>query len=229
MIQMSNVIERKCAKCKGAIVIERGDISDVVYHEKKYYHENCFCELCNKRIASKRGNPAAWQDALDSLWELEAETRKMLEHYWAKDDLNNWLLEHYDIAMVPSYFWQLISDLENGKYKNRKCKPVDIATLYSMWRWGQKHLDKIAINNKSNRKGPNNDNDRLRYDLAVLISHAEDFKKHQNKVKAEKAEAQAAAKKEDKSIDYSSINKIKEIEKKQKEDDISDILDEIFG
>jgi hypothetical protein len=208
-------------------VIERNNISDVVYHEKKYYHEDCFCELCNKRIASKRGNPVAWQEALDSLWVLEAETKKMLEHYWAKDDLNNWLLEHYDISMVPSYFWQLVSDLENGKYKNRKCKPVGIEMIYGCWKWGQKRLDKISANNKSNHKGPKNDTDRLRYDLAIVIQHIGDYKKHIAKEETQRAEIIKTIKQQP-TIDYASLNKNTE---NKSDDDIFDmntLIDEIF-
>lgn len=226
---MPNIITRKCAKCKGVIEIDVDDIRDVVYFNKLYYHEDCFIAMAQQKAASKRGKPQMWQGALDNIWNLEAETKKMLESYVAKDELNEWLLSNYDVSMVPSYFWQLVVDLESGKYKNKKCKPINISTLYSMWRWGQKRLNQIALKNKENNRGPQTDNDRIRYDLSILLSHLEDFKRYQNKVKAEKVEAQASAQKENKNIDYKAINKIKEINTKRQEDDISDILDEIFG
>lgn len=226
---VADITTRKCAKCKGEIEINKHNITDVIYFNKLYYHESCFKDIATEKSTSKRGKPQMWQDALDNIWELEAETKKMLEHFCAKDDLNMWLLNNYDIVTVPSYFWQLVADLESGKYKNKRCKPMSITMLYPMWRWGQKHLDKIALNNKTNRKGPQNDNDRLRYDLAILISHTEDFKKHQNRVKAEKAEAEASVQKEEKNINYNTINKVKEINKNQKDDDISSLVDEIFG
>jgi hypothetical protein len=166
-----------------------------------------------------------WQEALGHIWELEAETKKMLESYIAKDELNSWLLDNYDVVTIPSYFWQLVADLESGKYRNKKCKPISITTLYPMWRWGQKHLDKIELSNKSNRKGPKNDNDRLRYDLAILISHTEDFKKHQNKIAAMESERQIAEK-ENIKINY---NKIKTVHSDNNGlDDISDLLDELI-
>lgn len=226
---MSNVVTRKCAKCKGEIVIDKNNIEDVIFFNKLYYHKSCFYDMATEKASSKRGKPQMWKDALDSILELEVDTKKMLESYVAKDELNSWLLDNYDVVTIPSYFWQLVADLEGGKYRNKKCKPISINTLYSMWRWGQKHLDKIAANNKKNKKGPQTDSDRIRYDLSVLLSHMEDFKKYQNRVKVEKAEAEALSKKEDKNINYGTINKIKEVSKKQKEDDISDLLDEIFG
>ena len=222
---MVNIMTRKCAKCKGEIEIGSNNITDVLKFQGKYYHSKCFEEMATQKAISKRGKPQMWQEALDNIWELESETKKMLEHYFAKDKLNDWLLENYDIVSVPSYFWQLVADLESGKYKNKKCKPISIITLYSMWQWGQKNLDKIAINNKSKHKGPKNDNDRIRYDFAILISHAADFKKHQNKINAMEAERQIANK-ENIKIDY---NKIKTINKNNEGlDDISDLLDELI-
>lgn len=220
---MSNVTERKCARCKGAIVIERGNISDVIYHEKKYYHEECFCELCNKRIASKRGNPAAWQDALDSLWELEAETRKMLEHYWAKDDLNVHLLKNYNVTMVPTRFWQIVADLEIGKYKGKNCKSVDIETLYGCWKWGQRKLNEIDVYNKKNHKGPTDDNGRLMYDLSIIISKIPNYMTHVSKMKA--IESNTTHTKAKTKINYDNLEK-----KTGANDmnDISDLLDDIF-
>jgi hypothetical protein len=226
---MREIITRKCAKCKGVIEIDVDDIDSVIYFNKLYYHEDCFVDMAQQKAASKRGKPQMWQDALNNIWSLEAETKRMLESYAAKDELNEWLLRNYDVSMVPSYFWQLVVDLESGKYKNKRCKPINITTLYSMWRWGQKRLNQIALKNKENKRGPQTDNDRIRYDLSILLSHLEDFKRYQNKVKAERVEAQASAQKENKNIDYKVINKIKEINTKRQEDDISDILDEIFG
>lgn len=222
---MGNIVVRKCAKCKGEIVIHKNDIRDVLQFQDRYYHYGCFEELANEKASSNRGKPQMWKDALDNIWELESDTKKMLEHYFAKDDLNAWLLNNYDITMIPTRFWQVVADLENGKYKNKRCKPVNITTLCSMWRWGQKHLDKIAANNKSSNKGPGNDSDRLRYDLAILISHTEDFKKHQNKIKAMDAERQIAER-ENIKINY---NKIKTVSSNHEGlDDINDLLEELI-
>lgn len=226
---VGNTITRKCACCKGIIEIDKNCISDVICFQGKYYHYNCFESMASEKAASKRGKPQMWQDALDQIWELEAETKKALEQFIAKDELNAWLLSNYDIVTVPSYFWQLVADLEGGMYKRKRCKPVSTTMLYSMWRWGQKRLNQIDVKNKERKMGPQTDNDRIRYDLSILLSHTEDFKRHQRRVKAEKAESEAENKRNDKSINYTSISKSKEDSKKYKEDSINDILDEIFG
>ena len=221
---MAETSKRKCAKCKGEIKIHRDNICDVICYQSKYYHADCFEELATQRAASKRGNTEQWQEALDDLWGLEDSTKKALERFWAKDDLNVWLLDHYDVAAVPSYFWQVVNDLECGKYKQQRCKPVSVELLHKMWQWGQKRLDDISAKNKINHTGPKSDIDRLRYDLAILISHTEDYKRYVAKVQALEAE-RLQRRKETIKVDY---NKIKPVQKANDGlDDISALLDEM--
>lgn len=221
---MANIIMRKCAKCKGEIEIDRNNISSVLQFQGKYYHSDCFESMAAQKASSNRGKPEQWRDALDRIWELEAETKKMLEHFFAKDDLNVWLLDNYDIVTVPSYFWQLVADLECGKYKNKRCKPIFIKNLYDCWRWGQVHLDKISVNNKLNHKGPSNDTDRLRYDLAILIAKYPLFLKHKSKMAAITATSNTEQKQP--KIDYSALGKTNK--PTDSDSDILDLMDEIF-
>lgn len=222
---MAESITRKCACCKGVITIERNNLSNIVYFDKKYYHSNCFVEMATKKASSKRGKPAYWQEALDNLWVLESETKSMIEHSWAKDDLNDWLLQHYDIATVPSRFWQMIAELEQGKYKGKKCKPIKVDILYSMWKWGQKNLDKIHMNNQIKHQGPKNDNDRLMYDLAILLSHSSDYIKYVTRTKEEINEIASKVEKANK-FDYEKI--YKESKKQEIQEDILDLMNDIF-
>lgn len=222
--------KRKCAKCKGTITIDKANVADVIYYNKLYYHEQCFCDLCTQRIEKKKSSWRGWQKALDDIEQLKKETRqKVLQSRVKTDPLNDYLLEHYDVAAVPSNFWTMVADLGNGTYRNKRCKPIDIDTLLEVWKWGQGKLDKIAQNNRANRKGPSNDTERLRYDLAILMGHIEDFKKYKAKVEAERAESEQENSNTAKSIDYNVISKVKETTRKENDDDISDMLDEIFG
>ena len=220
---MGDIVTRKCACCKGVIKIDVDDVRDVVYFDKLYYHKACFRDMVTRKAASKRGKPQKWQDALDRLWELEADSKKVIEYRVAQDELNEWLLEHYDIIEVPKRFWQVVADLGIGKYKQRKCKPVSIKQFYECWKWGQKKLDEISIANKMNHRGPDNDVDRLKYDFAILITKYPLFLKHQSKMEAIRA-AEKNDKKQPK-IDYGAL--IKQ-DNKNNENDILDMLDEIF-
>lgn len=220
---MAENITRKCACCKEAITIERNNLANIVYFDKKYYHSNCFVEMATKKASSKRGKPAYWQEALDNLWVLKSETKSMIEHAWAKDDLNDWLLKHYDIATVPSRFWQMIAELEQGKYKGKKCKPIKVETILGTWQWGQKKLNEISINNKKNHKGPKDDNARLSYDLSIVISKVPNYFTHLSKVKALETETKQTMEKT--KINYDNLERQTNV---NQIDDISDMLDEIF-
>ena len=219
---MGEIITRKCAKCKGVIEIDVDDIRDVVYFNKLYYHKDCFKVMAAEKAASKRGKPQMWQDALDSIWGLEAETKKMLEHLVARDELNEWLLRNYDIIDVPTRFWQVVAELGIGKYKGKKCKPLDIKTLCECWKWGQQKLNEVAINNKMSHRGPEDDVDRLRYDLAILITKYPLFVKHKAKMAAI-ASANSFEKKQSK-IDYGALAK----SITEDDSDILNLIDEVF-
>ena len=129
---MGEIVTRKCAKCKGEIIINKNDIRNVLQFQDKYYHYDCFEPMAKEKASSNRGKPQMWQEALDRIWELESDTKKILEHYFAKDDLNVWLLSNYDIVMIPTRFWQVVADLENGKYKASLVLAHKIAQFFGM-------------------------------------------------------------------------------------------------
>lgn len=218
---MPDTILRKCGGCSETIEISRNDISGVIFYKKKYYHLKCFCGIAEKRSKAKRSTAAEWKDALDSVAELQAETKKMLESAWVKDDLNEWLLNHYNITSVPSRLWQMLADLERGIYKGKKSKSVSMETMFNAWKWGQRKLDSIAKNNKAKHTGPQSDDARIMYDLSILVSKIPNYLAHKAKADA----VQAAAKNEAASrINYNNVQKV-EI-KPEGLDDISAMLDE---
>lgn len=216
---------RKCGACPKPIEIDKEHTSNIVYYKSKYYHSSCFCDIATKRSQSKTKLASEWKEALDNLWELEAETEKMLKSSIAKDELNEWLLSHYDIAVVPARLWQIVADLERGVYKSKRCRPVSMEMLLGVWKWGQRKLDEIARNNKMRCKGPMNDADRINYDLSILINHISDYEKYLARSRAEETNKQTQ--KETTKINYNSISNRSET-KYEGLDDISDMLDEFF-
>lgn len=222
---MAETITRKCAQCKSCIVINRNNIDGVVYHKGKYYHSGCFEELCRGKVANKRNLPS-WQQALDNIWVLESEAKEKLNYQFTKDELNEWLLTHYDVVAIPNRFWTIVEELKNGTYNKKKCKPIDIKILLGAWKWGQKNLNDINRRNKINHKGPSNDTQRLNYDLAILLGHMNDYMKYLSRTKAEDAERNSR-KKETTKINYNSIEHHTKTTASEL-DDISGLLDDIF-
>lgn len=221
---MGDIITRKCAHCKGEIAIDKNHISDVIVFNKLYYHSGCFEEMAKKKAASNRGKPQVWKDALDRMWEIEAETKKGLESYIAKDELNDWLLDHYNIIEVPKRLFQIVAELEDGKYKGKRCKPVKASTLCGCWKWGQRKLNEINQYNKSNNKGPVDDSARIMYDLAVLIGKVPNYLAYKEKQKVAEIERRRDMEETIK-IDYSKMSSQKATNTLQ---DISSLVDDIF-
>lgn len=222
---MAESIKRKCDKCKEEMMISLKDVDDIIYYNNLYYHKHCFVSKATRNALSNQSYAEKWQTILDNLPAIEAETKVILRHNVGKEILNKWLLEHYDVDVVPSSFWTLVADLKNGKYKSQKCKPIQTDTLAAMWKWGQNNLDKIYANNKNKHKGPSNDADRLNYDLAILLKHSGDYMKYITRTKEEASEIATRVEKANK-FDYEKI--YKESKKQEAQTDILDLMNDIF-
>lgn len=212
---------RTCTKCKNKIEFDLDNISGIVRFNNLFYHSECFVEYCKGR-AAKSSSPI-WQKHIDNMTPFENAAKEMISYKRNKDDLNEWILNHYDISSLPKRFWNVIAELENGIYNSKKCKPVSTELLFNTWRWGQKNLDKISRRNRMANKGPKTDAERINYDLAIIISHVPDYLKVKSKHDAEEAERRAREKEKIK-INYNNITSA--LTKTEGLDDISDLLDE---
>ena len=219
---MGDVLKRKCAVCNRTIEIDRNNIVNILQFQGKYYHSQCFKDLATQKAASKRGKPYMWMSALDDIEVLEMETKKILERSFYKDDLTSHILDNYNVITIPNRFWQAISELESGQYKGKRCKPVDIHTLCGCWKWGQKKLNEINQYNRGNNKGPSDDELRLMYDLAILVSKMPNYLAYKAKREAVVNEiARSAAVQE---VDMSKVGQ----KKQQEREDVSDIFNDLY-
>jgi hypothetical protein len=219
---MPETIVRKCTACPNPIEIDMSDINNVVFYKTGYYHKTCFCDLAKQKAESKRGKPADWQYALDNISELEIGAKDRLEYPFVKDSFNEYLLKNYNVVAVPDRLWEVTGALEKGIYKRKKCKPISIKILHEAWQWGQHKLNKINVQNKMNHKGPTNDEDRILYDLAILVGKIPNYLAHKSKLEVQQAEAKKETK-----INHINYDSMVRTEVKQEGlDDISALLDE---
>ena len=225
---MEGKIERKCNACKNAIEIDRSNVQGVVYYKKLYYHTVCFCELADKRSKLKSGKITAWKDALDHVEDLERAAKELITHQRVveprikrdTDDLNDYLLKQYNVKAVPSTnFWRSVNELQNGFYKGRRCKKVPLETLLGAWKWGQRHLDEINKRNKRNHKGPKDDDERILYDFAILVSKIPNYLAYKAKQDAMQAKTKTIT-----HINYDNMQRTENMQEGL--DDISDLLDD---
>lgn len=215
---------RKCGTCKKDIIVNRQNLDNIAFYQGYHHHLGCLVDKAEKGIESGK-RVANWEKLLNKIPELQAESKRRLEYTIIQDEFNDYLLMHYDVTVVSNRFWNIVSDLGLGSYKHRKCNPIDIETIMGTWKWGQKHLDKIAANNKAKHKGPSNDEQRLNYDLAIVVQHVGDYKKHITSTKEEKAMVEERIEKQSK-INYENL--YKQSTSQAHSDSILDLMDEIF-
>ena len=220
---MGDILVRKCAKCKGDVVVDIDDIKDVVKRGSTYYHKQCFVRHVEEKSGTK--SAAMWKNELDNISALEEDAKITLQAQWAKDALNKYLLRFYDVVVVPNRFFQMVADLNNGEYKKKMCKPVSTKDLLDAWEWGQHNLDKIAKNNKAKHIGPKTDSDRIMYDLAVIVGKMPVFFERREKQRAAEIERQRELKDTVK-VDYSKVTSNKTQDNNLQ--DISSLVDDIF-
>jgi hypothetical protein len=204
--------------------VSRQNLDNIAFYQGYHHHVGCLVSKAEKGIESGK-RVSNWERLLNKIPELQAESKRRLGHSVVQDEFNDYLLEHYDVTAVSNRFWNIANDLANGNYKRKKCYPVDLDTLFQTWKWGQKHLDKIAANNKAKHKGPSNDEQRLNYDLAIVVQHVGDYKKHITSTKEEAAMVEERIEKQSK-INYENL--YKQSTSQAHSDSILDLMNEIF-
>jgi hypothetical protein len=217
---------RKCKGCGEDILINRKTIDGIaMLRENFYYHTECLIEVAEKKV--KRNGHAEWWDVAHEHIEVcEQQAKDALGWQVFRDELNDHLLDHYNVSAIPNRFWNEVIDLRSGIYKKRKCKPIPMETLCNAWKWGQNNLDIIARRNKINKNGPQDDSQRLNYDLAIIIQKIPIYLKEKAKQEAEEAERLERQKNEVK-INYNNIAN-NSVASNGGMDDISSLLDDIF-
>lgn len=217
-------ISRVCACCKESFYIDEQNIDEVIYYDKKYYHSNCFINICNKRSQSKSENISSkWTKIKNSLNEIKKESRKYIIERIYEDKIYNFILESYGITFVPKTIFQKLADIYSGTWRGMSIG-IQPEHLLDMWTKKMNYLNKVANNNVS--KGMNlNEVQRILYDLSILISKYDSYLKY-----IEKQQIIESEKVEDNSEMYIGktictpyVNKI------NNEEDISDLVDDIFG
>lgn len=219
---MPNVIKRKCGACPDKVIINTENIKDVLYYGSSYYHVQCFCEKAERMSKSKSKNKNQWKDALEHIQDFELDAKDKLEFPKNRDNFNEYLLMTYDVIKVPDRLWEVTGALMKGMYKCKRCKPVSIKILHETWKWHQVELNKTNTYNKMNHRGPENDEQRILYDLAIVVGNVKAYLTYRAKMDL----LQEKPKEETKfnHINYDDMVRM-EVEHEGL-DDISDLLDE---
>ena len=169
-------IVRKCQKCDGKN--ERSiniDVDDFIAIKNKnttlYFHTQCYyLHLITKERMSE-------ENALLEIQRIKSVMTKEIEEQLYKDKLCYYIMNNYNISYLPKYFYIRLNEIVKGTYKNTN-QPIQYSELYEMYS-NQKliaKLGKIAI--KNNIKDMQK---RLYWDLAIIISEYDNYKKWKRK------------------------------------------------
>lgn len=237
-----NIVKKKCFQCGKDIDILNINDDKIVYYDKHFFHNDCFYKWCHatKNPSKKRQMALINIDkhtdeakvVVNDLIEKKKITNENLNTYHndALNEIEKWfdgadlcafIREQYDVRNIP---WKKISQIINGTNINLSCS-IPAKHLLDMWMRKMEMLNSIANRNITKGKSMTPEQ-RINYDLAVLVNKYDSYLKWLEKQKI--IEAEKEIEKSDnivgKSIGYVSC-KVEE----NNLDDISDLVDDIFG
>ena len=207
-------IQRKCGCCGENIYISNDNIDDAIYYDKKTYHSSCFINICNKRSKMKRENVAQkWMWVLNNLEQIRHESGKHLSLAVTKESIFDFIKDAYDITIIPTNIWQKLGDIYNGTFKGMTYG-IPPEHLLDMWKRKIDMLNGIADRNVT--KGI----------TMILVNKYDSYLKWLEKQKIIAAEKEVESNENivGKSIGYNSQK-----QERDNSDDISALVDDIFG
>ena len=168
-------MERKCAVCGETFIIDENNSIKAIQYKKKFYHFDCFNDMCDKKITNSRKDVAAnWAQIKNTISELVEETtqcQKILVH---KDNLYQWLFKQYGISFLSTRMYMKFDDIYNGALKGL-AYAIGPQELLTEWQYYWNELCDIRRN--KNLTGET----ALNYDLAVVLGKNAEYRKIKEK------------------------------------------------
>lgn len=222
-----NDIKRKCGCCGESFYISKNNIDSAIYYDKKTYHSSCFINMCQRRSEMKRVDVSQkWTWVLNHLETIKNETYSHLFDAIEKEEIFNFIKDTYDITVIPTTVWQKLNNIYAGTFKGMSVG-IQPSHLLDMWKRKIDMLNGIA--NKNEIKGIHMQPDqRLNYDLSILVNKYDSYLKWLEKQKIIEAEKDVEKSQNivSQSIGYNNQSKNVDVDNS---DDISDLVDDIFG
>lgn len=210
---------RKCRYCdsKGEKTIDERFDDFVVIKTKtsrKYYHKKCFYEYVesNKKIKDKN----------KYISEIEIENEIEKQRIKSRSKLLSFMYDYYDTTIITAYIINKIDDIFYGKRKNFN-DVITYEELLLMYKKKGNYLNKIAIQKKNKGMGFKSLQNRISYDLGVLVNMYPSFKawKKKQELLAKENKNENNKKKE---IDFETISNISKKKKNNKKININELF-----
>ena len=237
-----NIFSPKCAFCGEQMDISIGNPEQAICYKNKYYHNDCFkawstatktpskirladyanreeyIRACTDVVSKKLGVKIPYEQVI-------SESHKTVQRKFAESDVNTFIKSFYDITTIGGTIWTKLETVYNGTYKNLE-EPIPPEDLLDMWQGKKNFLRKTNANYESKHGKFTSIQGMIFYDLAILVSKYEDYKKWKRKKEIEARQAVITS--EQRPLVDLVMPKAKQ-ETKSNYDDIVDVVDDIFG
>lgn len=218
---------RTCDECKETLEINESTINDIVYYNKKYYHLDCFVNMCNRKKTNKRYGQK-WIDVLSNLNEIKKDSQKFCKDMYYKDLIYNFILANYNITVLPTKIFTKLDGFFTGTYKGMSIS-MNPEDLYDMWTRKIQYLNKVNAKNKQKGKSISGA-DRVNYDLSVLLNMYDSYLDWKEKNKRQEQEVEEVVNSfKESAATQTIIANIKNNNNTEDEEDFDELLDEIFN
>lgn len=229
-MKQSNIgIKRKCACCREYFYINKNNVKEAIYYGKNTYHSSCFIDICQKRSkAASKNISEKWSKVLNNIDAIKNKSADHFNNMILKDDIFNFIRDTYDITVVPTVIWRKLDSIYEGTYKGMSCG-IPPEHLLDMWTRKIDMLNSLANKNVTQGKKMSTEQ-RISYDLSVLINKYDSYLKWLEKQKILEAEKNTNQSTSivGQIVDYVSLNNQLD-DKRIDNRNISDLVDDIFG
>lgn len=220
-------LKRKCKWCGNMVRINKNNVCDFIYYDGNTYHNICFTELCESRIKNKRVDISTkWTHIYEKIENIKKESYSHFMSSLDKEDIFNFIKDSYDITIIPTQIWNKLADINNGTFKGMFGQGIPTNHLLDMW---IKKMDLLNdIYSKNVVKGVTmTTQQRISYDLSVLVNKYDSYLKWLEKKRINDIENETI--KSDRLVSEINIFKLTNNNSDTDSDDISDLVDDIFG
>ena len=166
------------SSCKENVVLNKDNADGIVYFEEKYYHKQCFVQMCNSRIGNKRFKKYNWQEVLDSIESLQQDAKERMKAAIDKDNVYRFILDNYRVSYVNSFTFKKLDEIYNGTYKGL-AYPIGPEELLDEWKFYYPQLIEIRKYKSMDRE------QAVSYDLAVLLGKSAEYREYIERKKSE--------------------------------------------
>lgn len=168
-------MERICAECSQSIPVDRSNSHKAIKYKNKFYHFDCFCQLCDRKMSSKRTSPS-WADAKANIQEFVDVFTREQQIILDKDDLYRWMVRQYNVSFVGKYIFTKLDSVYKGTMPGL-VYAISPSELLDEWKYYWNDLYEFRKNKAIAGEAA------INYDLAVLLSRNAEYRDVRRKEK----------------------------------------------